>query len=119
MPVELRAHTAFSFGDGAVTPEALVKRAAELGYKSIGITDTADLGGIVRFALEAKRQGVQPIAGVELNVDGYTAAFIARTDEGFRNIASLVTRARVHSELTEDQALAVAQEQVRAVRRKP
>jgi error-prone DNA polymerase len=99
MPVELRSHTAFSFGDGAVTPEALVKRAAELGYKSVGITDSADLGGIVRFALEAKRQGIQPIAGVELNVDGYTAAFIARTDEGFRNIASLVTRARVHSDL--------------------
>jgi hypothetical protein len=30
----------------------------------------------------------------------------------------LVRRARVHSKLTEDQALAVAQEQVRAVRRK-
>ena len=99
MPVELRAHTAFSFGDGAVTPENLARRAAELGYKGIGITDTADLGGIVRFALEAKRQGIQPIAGVELNVDGYIVALIARTDEGFRNIASLVTRARVHSDL--------------------
>ncbi|HEY3258424.1 MAG TPA: error-prone DNA polymerase [Gemmatimonadaceae bacterium] len=99
MPVELRAHTAFSFGDGAVTPEALVKRAAELGYDSIAVTDTADLGGIVRFALEAKRQGVRPIAGVELNVEGFPVGLIARTDEGFRNIASLVTRARVHSDL--------------------
>lgn len=31
----------------------------------------------------------------------------------------LVRRARAHSRLTEDQALAVAQEQTRAVRRKP
>jgi hypothetical protein len=31
----------------------------------------------------------------------------------------LVRRARAHSNLTEEQALAVAQEQVRAVRRKP
>ena len=99
MPVELRAHTAFSFGDGAVTPEAMVKRAAELGYGSIGITDTADLGGIVRFALEAERQGVRPIAGAELNVEGFPVGLIARTAEGFRNIASLVTRARVHSDL--------------------
>ncbi|MEJ7761063.1 MAG: error-prone DNA polymerase [Gemmatimonadaceae bacterium] len=93
--VELRAHSAFSFGDGALTPEALVKRAAELGYHSIGITDTADLGGIVRFALEARRQGVKPVIGVELNVDGRPAAFLARTEEGYHNIASLVTRARV------------------------
>lgn len=99
MSVELRAHTAFSFGDGAVTPEALARRAAELGYHSIGITDTADLGGIVRFALEAKRQGIKPIAGAELNVEGFPVALLARTDEGFRNIASLITRARVHSDL--------------------
>nr|MDQ3081494.1 PHP domain-containing protein [Gemmatimonadota bacterium] len=93
--VELRAHSAFSFGDGALTPEALVKRAAELGYHSIGITDTADLGGIVRFALEARRQGVKPVIGVELNVDGRPAAFVAKNAEGYHNIASLVTRARV------------------------
>ncbi len=31
----------------------------------------------------------------------------------------LVRRARAHSKLTEDQALAVAQEQIKAVRRKP
>ena len=68
--VELRAHTAFSFGDGGTSPEALVARAASLGYNAIGITDTADLGGIVRFGLEARRQNVRPIVGAELNVDG-------------------------------------------------
>ena len=35
--VELRAHTAFSFGDGAVTPERLVERAAELGPVLLGL----------------------------------------------------------------------------------
>ena len=30
--IELRSHTAFSFNDGALTPETLVKRAAELGF---------------------------------------------------------------------------------------
>ena len=53
--VELRSHTAFSFGDGAVTPEALAERAAALGYPAIGLTDAADFGGIPRFALEAER----------------------------------------------------------------
>ena len=93
--VELRARTAFSFGDGSVSPEALVARAASLGYGAVGITDTADLGGIVRFALEARRQGVRPIVGAELNVDGCPAAFLARSREGFNNLASMVTRSRV------------------------
>ncbi len=92
---ELRAHTAFSFNDGAVTPEALVDRAADLGYAAIGITDTADLGALVRAALVAKLRGVKLIAGAELNVDGRPAAFLARTAEGYRNLATLVTLSRV------------------------
>src|SRR6266542_514999 len=93
--VELRAHTAFSFGDGSVSPEAMVARAAELGFPAIGITDTADLGGVVRFGLEARRRNIKPIVGVELNVDGCTAAFLARNRQGYNNLASLVTRSRV------------------------
>ena len=93
--VELRAHTAFSFGDGGTSPEALVARAATLGYGTIGITDTADLGGIVRFGLEARRQNIKPIVGAELNVDGCPVAFLARSKVGFNNVASLVTRSRV------------------------
>src|SRR6476661_3554984 len=93
--IELRAHSAFSFGDGGASPEALVGRAASLGYGAIGITDTADLGGIVRFGLEARRLNVKPIVGAELNVDGYPVGFLARSKEGFNNIASLVTRSRV------------------------
>ena len=93
--VELRAHTAFSFGGSSVSPEALAARAALLGYSAIGITDTADLGGIVRFGLEARRQSIRPIVGTEINIDGCPAAFLARSKEGFNNLASLVTRSRV------------------------
>ncbi|MGH7602892.1 MAG: DNA polymerase III subunit alpha [Gemmatimonadaceae bacterium] len=93
--VELRAHTAFSFGDGSVSPEALATRAASLGYGAIGITDTADLGGIVRFGLEARSQGIKPVVGAELVVDGCPVAFLARSKEGFNNLAALVTRSRV------------------------
>jgi error-prone DNA polymerase len=93
--VELRAHTAFSFGDGAVTPEALAARAAGLGYPALGLTDAADLGGIPRFVLEAERRGVKPVIGSELMVDGHPMALLVESREGYRNLAALVTRARV------------------------
>src|SRR5437762_6435083 len=102
--VELRAHTAFSFGDGGASPVALVTRAASLGYGAIGITDTADLGGIVRFGLEARRQNVRPIVGAELNVDGCPVAFLARSKTGFNNVASLVTRSRSEEHTSELQS---------------
>jgi len=73
--VELRAHTGFSFGDGTVSPEALVTRAIALGYTALGVTDTADLGGIPRFVHAANTSGhLRPIVGAELRVDGRPAA---------------------------------------------
>lgn len=95
MYIELRTHTAFSFGDGTLTPESLVTRAAEQGYPALAITDHADLGGIIRFTLEAERSGLKPIVGAELDIDGHPTAFLARSAEGYRNLAALVTKARV------------------------
>jgi error-prone DNA polymerase len=109
MFTELRAHSAFSFGDGAVTPETLVQRAAELGYWALGLTDAADLGGVVRFVVEARRQGIKPIVGAELLVlpddppaherlgerTAYPVAFLVLSERGYRNLAGLVTQARV------------------------
>src|SRR5690242_5120954 len=86
--VELRAHTGFSFGDGTASPERLVERAIALGFTALGITDTADLGGIPRFVNAANLSGtLRPIVGAELRVDGRPAAFIVRTPEGYRNLA--------------------------------
>ncbi len=93
--VELRAHTAFSFGDGSVTPETLVERAAQLGYRAIGITDTADVGGLVRAVLAGRTCGVRILAGAELRMDGRPLALLARDAGGYRNLASLVTQSRV------------------------
>jgi error-prone DNA polymerase len=115
--VELRAHTCFSFSDGAVSAERLAHQARALGYTHLGITDTADLGGLAKFSVEAmsplknpmcadaERHGdaycrtcqspVRPIVGAELNVDGRPAAFLARTKEGYQSLAALVTLARV------------------------
>ncbi len=91
---ELRCHSAYSFGDGAMTPEALVERAADLGYHTLGLTDTADLGGIVRFAVACRQHGIRPVVGAELVVDGHPLALLARTETGYRHLAALVTRAR-------------------------
>ncbi len=93
--VELRAHTAFSFGDGSVTPETLVERAAALGYDAIGITDTADVGGLVRAVLAGREHRMRILAGAELRVDGRPMAFLARNADGYRNLAALVTQSRV------------------------
>src|SRR5436309_1336276 len=92
--VELRAHTAYSFGEGACTPEALVERAAALGYRALGLTDSADLGGVARFATACTSSKVRPVVGIELMVDGRPLALLARTLVGFQSLGAFVTAAR-------------------------
>lgn len=93
--VELRARTAFSFGDGAVAPDRLIQRAVELGYSGIGIVDSADMGSVVRARVEAEKQGIHLVVGAELIVDGYPLAFLVRDRIGCHNLAALVTASRV------------------------
>jgi error-prone DNA polymerase len=66
--VELHAHSAFSFLDGASSPDELVLRAAELGYRELALTDHDGIWGSMEFAQACRLQGVRPITGAELTV---------------------------------------------------
>src|SRR5687767_15967671 len=78
-----------------MAPEALVSRGAELGYSALALTDTSDLGGAIRFTLEAERAGIKPIVGAELLIEGHPTVLLAIDAVGYRNLAALVTRSRV------------------------
>src|ERR1700710_765698 len=61
--VELHAHSAFSFLDGASTPLELASRAAGLGYPAFSLTDHDGVWGSLEFAPAFKGVGVLPITG--------------------------------------------------------
>ena len=67
---ELHAHSAYSFLDGASTPEELVEEAARLDLRAIALTDHDGLYGVVRFAEAAKELDVQTVFGAELSLGG-------------------------------------------------
>ena len=64
---ELHAHSAFSFLDGASTPEELVE-AARLGLRAIALTDHDGLYGVVRFAEAARELRIPTVFGAELSL---------------------------------------------------
>src|SRR5260370_615442 len=68
--VELHAHSAYSFLDGASQPEELAAKAAELGYTALALTDHDGVYGSLEFAHAAKHFGVRPITGAEVSLDG-------------------------------------------------
>src|ERR687891_539674 len=63
MYIELHTSSAFSFLDGASLPEALIDRAASLGYPALALLDRDGVYGAPRFHLAAKRAGLKAIIG--------------------------------------------------------
>jgi error-prone DNA polymerase len=66
--IELHAASAFSFLDGASLPEALVDRAASLGYPALALLDRDGFYGAPRFHLAARKAGLRAIIGAEIAV---------------------------------------------------
>lgn len=99
MYAELHCHSTFSLLDGASDPERLVERAVALGLHALALTDHDDLGGAVRFATAAQAAGLAGIIGVELTVEAGPALahliLLAESRDGYANLSSLVTRARL------------------------
>jgi error-prone DNA polymerase len=65
---ELHTHSAYSFLDGASTPEELIEEAARLDLRAIALTDHDGLYGVVRFAEAAKELDVATVFGAELSL---------------------------------------------------
>ena len=66
--IELHASSAFSFLQGASLPEALVERAATLGYPAMALLDADGVYGAPRFHKAAKQAGLRAIIGAELTI---------------------------------------------------
>ena len=114
MYLELHTASAFSFLDGASTPEALVERAAALGYSALALLDRDGLYGVPRFHKAAMTAGIRPIIGCELTirtdrVNGAQAnkkhltplirrlPVLVESKKGYRHLCQLVTRMKLRS----------------------
>ncbi len=114
MYIELHAASAFSFLDGASLPEALVQRAADLGYPALALLDRDGVYGIPRFHLAARRAGFKAIVGAEVTIalgpeperpaspaqPASPARLVAlpvlvASREGYRNLSRLITRMKL------------------------
>ena len=96
--VELHAHSAYSFLDGASQPEELAARAVELGYQALALTDHDGLYGSLEFAHAAKALGLRPITGCELTLEGGSHVTVLVHDRrGYSNLCRLITRAHART----------------------
>jgi len=103
---ELHAHSAYSFLDGASTPEELVEEAARLDLRAIALTDHNGLYGVVRFAEAARELDMRTVFGAELSLGsgartdepdppGPHLLVLARGPEGYRRLSRQLAAAHL------------------------
>jgi len=109
--VELHAHSAFSFLDGASTPLELASTAANLGYEAFALTDHDGVWGAMEFVQACQGlEKVRAITGAEVTVrvgpTGPTAptagryahlTLLVQDAVGYRNLCRLLTAAHSHT----------------------
>ncbi|HEV3140339.1 MAG TPA: PHP domain-containing protein, partial [Vicinamibacterales bacterium] len=99
--IELHTASAFSFLQGAALPEAIVDRAADLGYSAIALLDRDGVYGAPRFHKAATAAGIQPIVGCELTIESLTSnvllPVLCESQTGYRNLCRLITRMKLRA----------------------
>jgi DNA polymerase-3 subunit alpha len=104
--VHLHLHTNYSLLDGACRIDPLVKRAVELKFPAMAMTDHGNLFGAIEFYEACMKAGIKPLIGVETYIapksrfdksgtgirdSNAHLVILAKDEEGYANLMRLVT----------------------------
>ncbi|HEY3024772.1 MAG TPA: error-prone DNA polymerase [Pyrinomonadaceae bacterium] len=102
--IELHARSAFSFLEGAATPEELIAGCLELEMPAMALLDRDGVYGAPRFHLTAEKNGIKAHIGTEITVsnlesqvsspktkDVTTLPVLVRNRVGYQNLCRLIT----------------------------
>jgi len=104
--VHLHCHTQYSLLDAASKIGPLIKRAAELKFPALAMTDHGNLFGAIEFYTQAMKQGIKPIIGMEAYIApgsrfekqahgikeaSFHITLLCKDEKGYRNLLKLAS----------------------------
>ena len=93
----LDVHSYYSLGAGTASPTTLVRRAAQLGYRWLALTDDLSVSGGAELFQAAREHGVRALIGATLPVriedDSYPFVALAASRVGYAAINRLISAA--------------------------
>jgi error-prone DNA polymerase len=99
MYVELHARSAFSFLEGASSPEELASACAGHNMPSMAVVDRDGLYGSPRFHLAMEKLGKKAHIGAEVScAEGGRVTLLVASREGYQNLSRLLTRMKLRAE---------------------
>jgi DNA polymerase-3 subunit alpha len=92
--VHLHVRSGYSLLNSTAKISDLVKKASELGFHSLALTDENVLYGAIPFYKECKRYGIKPIIGMIAHVklegeEAYPFVLLAKSNLGYRHLMKI------------------------------
>ena len=89
--IGLGLHSHFSLMRGTASPAALCRRARQLGYRTLALTDCNNLYGLWPFLAACTAEGMTPIIGAEVRTDSQRLFCLVKDRTGYGNLCRLLT----------------------------
>ena len=101
---DLHRHTEYSLFDGFGKSINLAKRAKELGYKALGISDHGTISGLIKHYQACNEVGIKPVMGCEIYFQpkfnkensqrkSYHLNLFVKNLQGYKNLCHIMTEA--------------------------
>ena len=87
----LEVKTSYSILESLNKIDNLTKKAKELGYSSLAITDSNNMFGAYEFYLSCKKNDIKPIIGLEINNSERKFILLAKNNKGYKNLIKIAT----------------------------
>src|SRR5690625_4455362 len=92
----LQIRSGYSFYESSVQFAPLVKRAKQLGFSALSLTDAAVLYAAISFYNYCPSHGIKPIFGLTLTIEHHhnkiDCVVIAKSNEGYRQLIKISTK---------------------------
>ena len=89
MYIHLTTHSAFSLQEGLLTPTELAQAAQVNSMTALGLTDHNLLTGVIEFVTACKAANIQPIIGLEVDLNDGPVSLFAASLEGWSCLSRL------------------------------
>ncbi len=96
--IHLRTYSDYSMGHGSVRIKDLIKLCSKSHIPAVALSDKNNLFAALEFSMEAVKNGVQPIIGLDLDIklnanSLRSVLLLAKDDTGYQNLLKLSTLA--------------------------
>ena len=91
----LQVYSSYSFQNSTILIDELIKKASDLHFEALALTDKDNMYGAIEFFKAAKKYGIKPIFGIEASVliesEVYPLLLLAKNTAGYFDLVKITS----------------------------